>query len=264
MKLAILFWFYKEPEVCANRLELLKRTNPGLKIYGLYGGPQKQASLFRKELGDYLDDFYVSPFRSPDWKWINGDLVILDWYVKRGKRLSWDSIVVVQWDMLVFAPFREIFKKIRRGEIFLSGFRMISPRIERKWDWTRPGGSERRNYLRFLEYVRKNYGYRAKARICLFILQVFPRVFFERYLKVKNRSVGMLEYKIPTYANIFGIPVFRKNFGVTWDERRKNRPLNAIPREISGAYIRAQLRKRGGWRVFHPYYQKWPREDVSA
>ncbi len=89
-------------------------------------------------------------------------------------------------------------------------------------------------------------------------------MFFERYLKVGNRSVGMLEYKVPTYAEIFGIPVFRKDLGVKWDEGRKNRPLNAIPREISAPYIRRQLRKRGGWRIFHPYYQKWPREDVSA
>ena len=264
MKLTILFWFYKEAEVCANRLELLKRTNPGLKIFGLYGGPQKNASFFRKALRSYLDDFYVSPFRSPGWKWINGDLVILDWYAKRGRRLSWDSVVVVQWDMLVFAPLARIFKGLKRGQIFLSGFRTISPKIERRWDWTKPQGTERGNYLRFLEHVRKQYGYRAKARICLFILQVLPRVFFERYLRVKNRNVGMLEYKIPTYAEILGIPVFRKDLGVKWDEGRKNRPLNAIPRGISSAYIRAQLRKRGGWRIFHPYYRKWPEEANSA
>ena len=255
--LAILFWFYKEPGVCANRLKLLRRTNPGLKIYGLYGGPQKRAGLFRQKLGNHLDDFYASPFRSSDWKWINGDLVLLDWYAKRGKRLAWDSVVVVQWDMLVFAPLARIFKGMKRGQIFLSGFRTISPKIERRWDWTRPQGTERGNYLRFLEHVRKHYGYRARARICLFILQVFPRVFFERYLKVGNRNVGMLEYKVPTYAEIFGVPVFRKDLGVAWDEGRKNRPLNAIPREISSAYIRAQLRKRGGWRIFHPYYRGW-------
>lgn len=258
MKLVILFWFYKEADICLNRLELLKRTNPNLKIYGLYGGPQKKALFFRRVLGNYLDDFYVSSFHSPDWKWMNGDLVILDWYAKRGRRLSWDSIAVVQWDMLVFGPLRKIFKGIKKNEIFLSGFRTITSKIERRWDWTKPRGAERANYLRFLEYVRKNYGYRAKARICLFILQVFPRAFFERYLRVKNRNVGMLEYKIPTYAKIFDIPVFRKNLGVQWDGGKKNRPLNAIPREIGAAYIKRQLRKRGGWRVFHPYYREWP------
>ena len=35
MNLAILFWFYKEPEVCENRLQLLKKYNPDLKILGL-------------------------------------------------------------------------------------------------------------------------------------------------------------------------------------------------------------------------------------
>jgi len=35
MKLAILFWFYKEPEICQNRLELLRQNNPTISIYGL-------------------------------------------------------------------------------------------------------------------------------------------------------------------------------------------------------------------------------------
>ncbi|MDP3947566.1 MAG: hypothetical protein Q8Q41_02650 [bacterium] len=257
-KLAVLFWFYKEPEICVNRLELLKRTNSDLKVFGLYGGPQKLAPLFRKALGIYLDDFYVSPSRSSDWKWMNGDLVILDWYARRGRHLTWDSVVVVQWDMLVFAPLRKIFKEIKRGEIFLSGFRTISPEIECRWDWTKPRGTERGNFVRFMEYVRTHYGYHAKARVCLFVLQVFPRVFCKRYLKVGNRNIGMLEYKIPTYAKIFGVPIFRKNLGVQWDEGKKSRPLNAIPREINSLYIKRQLRKRKGWRIFHPYYRVWP------
>jgi len=28
MKLAILFWFYKEQEICENRLKLLRKYNP--------------------------------------------------------------------------------------------------------------------------------------------------------------------------------------------------------------------------------------------
>ena len=37
-RLAILFWFYKKPFVCRNHLLILKKYNPDLKIYGLYGG----------------------------------------------------------------------------------------------------------------------------------------------------------------------------------------------------------------------------------
>jgi hypothetical protein len=44
MNLAILFWFYKEPEICRNRLKLLKVKNPNTQIFGLYGGPDKKQS----------------------------------------------------------------------------------------------------------------------------------------------------------------------------------------------------------------------------
>src|SRR3989338_3458632 len=101
LDLAVLFWFYKEPDICLNRLELLKKYNPGLKIYGLFGGETKHADIYKQKPGKYLDYFYISPHPDPDWKWINGDVMILDWYQKRGKDLSWDSIVITQWDMLV-------------------------------------------------------------------------------------------------------------------------------------------------------------------
>ena len=42
MELAILFWFYKEPEICLNRLKILKKYNPDLKIFGLFGGDIKE------------------------------------------------------------------------------------------------------------------------------------------------------------------------------------------------------------------------------
>lgn len=257
MNLAILFWFYKEPEVCENRLRLLKKTNPGLKIFGLYGGEQKQAKEYEDRLGKYLDDFYAYPGeKSAKWKWINGDLMILDWYEKRGKNLVWDSIVVAQWDMLVFDSFLNILQGIQKGQIFLSGLSPLDKKIEESWYWTKPGGEDRQNYLNFLDYAEKNYGWKERPLCCLFILQVFPKIFFEKYLSVKNREVGMLEYKIPIYAKIFNIPFFEKDIGVEFFGEDK-KPLNAKPREIDKDYIAGELHKKGGWRAFHPYYKVW-------
>jgi putative FmdB family regulatory protein len=42
--LAALFWFYKQPDVCANHLELFRRRNEGVRVYGLYGGPPGEAA----------------------------------------------------------------------------------------------------------------------------------------------------------------------------------------------------------------------------
>ena len=100
--IAVVFWFYKEPEICINRLKLIKKYNPKIKIFGLFGGNQNEESLYNEKLGGYLDDFYTHPSANSDWKWIHGDLMLLDWYKDRGQKLKWDSVVIVQWDMLVF------------------------------------------------------------------------------------------------------------------------------------------------------------------
>ena len=120
MNLVILFWFYKEPEVCENRLKLLKKHNPNLKIYGLFGGKISDADKYQNILGSYLDDFFVfTETENKDWKWINGDLMILNWYQKRGKDLTWDSMAVVQWDILIFDSFKCLYPNVASPPIVL-------------------------------------------------------------------------------------------------------------------------------------------------
>lgn len=256
INLALLFWFYKEPEICENHLNFLKKYNPNLKIFGLYGGEKAKSKKYKNCLNKYLDDFYVSPFQNANWKWKNGDLMILDWYVKRGKYLNWDSIAVIQWDALVFDSLINQFPDIKKNEIFLAGLKIIDESAENQWYWTRPGSRERSNYLAFHKYVKNNYNYNGHLFQCLFILQIFPRIFFEKYLKIKNSQLGFLEYKIPTYAKIFKIPFYEKDMGVRWFDKR-DRPLNAVPEEINQTYIKNELCKNNGWRIFHPYYKIW-------
>ena len=259
MDLAILFWFYKESEICENRLKLLKKYNPNLKIYGFYGGEISEADKYKNKLCKYLDDFYIFTANTDeDWKWINGDLMILDWYEKRGQNLKWDSIIVVQWDMLVFDSLIDQFSGMKKDEIFISAVREIDDLIESKWDWVKIGSKERQNYLNFLNYVKKKYEYKDKPLGSLFILEILPRTYLEKYLMVEDKEVGMLEYKTPIYAQIFGIPFYQKDIGIIWYATEKQTPLNAIPKEIPEDYIKKQLAENSGWRIFHPYYKIWP------
>ncbi|HWQ59647.1 MAG TPA: hypothetical protein VN420_00675 [Candidatus Fimivivens sp.] len=260
MKLAILFWFYKEPDICENRLRLLKQYNPDLKIYGLFGGEQSEADSYRERLGGYLDDLFVSPSTDPDWKWIHGDLMILEWFALRGGGLEWDSIAVVQWDMLVLDSLSALFSGLKEGEMVLSGYRELDQEIERKWSWTKEGGDDRHEYLSFREHVKREYGYERTLPCCLFIFEIFPRIFFEKYLTVSDRTVGMLEYKVPTYARIFGIPVCERDLGVWWfepEEIGERMPMNAVPSAIPEETIRHESRKPDGFRIFHPYFKEW-------
>lgn len=257
MKTSIVFWFYKELDICENRLLLIKKHNPDALIYGLFGGKVSEASLYQERLGKYLDDFYTfKEDKDADWKWIHGDLVLLDWFDKRGRNLPWQTVAVVQWDMLVFDSIESQLDGMKQGETFFSGLRDLSKDIESVWHWT--GGAKRNNYLNFLEYVKDRYGYTDNpALCCLYIFVVLPRIFFEKYLEVENKEIGMLEYKDPIYAKIFDIPFFTKDLGVLWHDNEGQKPLNAIPEEIPVDYIQDELQKENGYRLFHPYFKTW-------
>jgi hypothetical protein len=52
--------------------------------------------------------------RDRRWKWRNGDVLITDWFAGRGESLSWDTLVVAQWDMLVFAAVDQLFSHVAK------------------------------------------------------------------------------------------------------------------------------------------------------
>lgn len=262
-KLAILFWFYKDIPVCINRLKILKKYNPDVKIYGLYGGKKEDFLVFKNKLGKYLDSIYLSPFKDPDWKWINGDLVLLDWYKNCGTKFDFDSIVIIQWDMLFFDSVEKQFKNLKKDEMYLSGYKKLDKYTEYNWEWTRVNPKHnkgnRDNFLNFLDYVAKEHSYnRSNLKCCLFVLVVIPKIFFDNYLLVKNPEIGMLEYKIPIYADIFNIKVIsRKNEAHWWEKDLYRYPLNAEPKELRKNDIKKELEKVNGWRVFHPFFGVW-------
>jgi hypothetical protein len=117
VELAILFWCYKEADLCANRLRLVRHYNPRTPVYVLFGGDPAQAPRFEAAFRTYFDDFYVFPDeRSPEWKWQRGDMLISRWFRDRGKQLQWDSVAIIQWDMLVFAPVEQLFGHLTKEE----------------------------------------------------------------------------------------------------------------------------------------------------
>ena len=280
MKLAIVFWFYKEPEICQNRLQILRQYNPTTPIYGLYGGDLAAADQYKSALSLYLDDFYVfSEVKDSYWKWIQGDLMITQWYRDRGKDLSWDTIVVVQWDMLVFGSIERLFSMLKPDQILLSGLRPVVE-VENDWQWVSPKFPDfRQRYLDFLAHVRKIYDYKQNPLGCLFIVVGFPRTFLEQYSKVEEPELGFLEYRIPMYAQVFETPFCHNHpFDAWWVDvdpvfwvknplkrtwlsfylRLNPNPLNPAKREISLIPIYRHLATKSGARVFHPYEQIFP------
>ncbi len=277
MKRAILFWFYTDVAICRNRLQLLRRTNPDTRIYGLYGGDPAGADRFRAELEEWLDDFYCFPeARSPEWKWVNGDLLISDWYRERGVELAWDAVVVVQWDMLVFDSIDALFAGAQKNEIVVSGVRPV-PEVESFWVWTRRDLPERRRELeRFRQHLTEHYGYDGPLLACHFVVACLPRSFLKRYAEMQQPELGMVEYRLPTYARVFAMEFRRIESLETWwfnDPNTEPPPrtdrvllptghVMSVPLRI----IRHNLRRAAGARVFHPFGYIYPtnRREVLA
>lgn len=280
MKLAILFWFYKESKVCQNRLEVLRQNNPDIPIYGLYGGDLKAADQYQLLLEPYLNDFYAFTLdKDSHWKWIQGDLMITHWYQERGKHLEWDTIIIAQWDMLIVGSVEQLFSMLKQDQLLLSGLRPITE-VENDWQWVSPKFPQfRQRYLEFLEYVRETYHYTQNPLGCLFIVIAFPRSFLAQYSNVEEPELGFLEYRIPIYAQIFGNPFCENHpFNAWWVDvdpifyvknpikrlwnslylRLNPNPLNPAKREISLVPIYRHLTARVGARIFHPYEQLFP------
>jgi len=266
MKLALLFWFYKDLDVCENRLQLLRKFNPDTPIYGLFGGTLDDAAAFEKRLGTYLNDFYIfTEDRPKEWKWYHGDQMVTHWFRERGRQLAWDTIFIAQWDMLVFGDVRQRFASLNKDEILLSGLRPIRE-VESWWWYLRPESQDRENYLAFLKHVKENYQYNCEPQCCQFIVACLPRRFLESYSEISQAELGFLEYKIPIYAQIFGIPFCTNHPYQPWwadDPTTRNTPvlgraLNADVENVSLRSIAANLLRPRGARIFHPVFQAYP------
>lgn len=261
MKLAILFWFYKDVPLCAERLDALRALNPDTPIYGLYGGTVEDAAAARA-LGPMFDDLYLfTETRDAHWKWLNGDRVIAAWMRDRGRDLAWDTVVLVQWDMLVAAPVDALFGSLRKGELVLSGFRPMAE-VEDWWGWAGRRDADKASMLEtFREDLELRRGYGGPLWCCLFIVVCLPRSFLARYAEAGPPEAGFLEYRMPTLARVWDTPV-RTDLGfdpwwaadpATRDAPASARVLNAVGREVSPETVEAELADPAGRRIFHPY-----------
>jgi hypothetical protein len=269
VRLALLFWFYKDLLVCQNRLRLWRRLNPDVPIYGLYGGPVEQGARFAEGLECFLDDFWAfPPGKDPRWKWRNGDLVLREWFVDRGKCLEWDTVFVAQWDLVAVRPLRAVLPAMQEGEMLLSGLRPIHE-VETWWRWTQ--GDHRAEYLAFMDSVRDRFGELHDPPCCQFIGIVAPRSFLSLYGGGEPSELGFLEYKVPVLARAWGIPFVEDTcFRPWWPEdpstaavKRTERLVHAWPNSLRLPTMLYEAHRPHGRRIFHPYRGIYPHDLES-
>jgi len=229
-------------------------------IYVLYSGRAIDAAAFTAAFDTLADDFHVSTAGGhPVWRWLNGDLVIADWYRSRGQQLAWDTLIVAQWDMLVLAPVDRLFASLKRDEILLSGTRSIAE-VEQWWSWVKPSETaHRRRYELFLQHIRSRFGLTDPPLCCVFVVVCLPRKFLVEFAQHATDD-GFVEYRVPIYAQAFRtrfadasrFPVWiQEDPNARWYQQRA-RALNGFGREISLATMIVNLAECGGARIFHP------------
>jgi len=280
MKRAILFWCYKNLPICIDRLRHLRSFNPDTKIFALFGGEPVEAAEWERGLARYIDDFYCFEGTPPPgyentegyrggvfWKYVHGDWMFASWYRDRGIHLDWDTFIVIQWDMLVFGPVDQVFACLEPDQCLFSGLRPVRE-VEQKWAWVAPSATNARaTYLDFLDHVKQRYGFDGDPLCCLAIVVCLSRAYMEEFARIERPELGGLEYRLPIYAQAFGIPLCQDHpFKPWWAAVEPNHPgitLRARPVEIWIPTILANLRRRDGARVFHPYWRPVPRSWLA-
>jgi hypothetical protein len=268
-RLAILFWYYASPDVCLNRLRRLRRYNPNTPIFGLYGGPPELFGEFGRVV-EWLDDSWCfSGTLTPYWKWRHGDLMISEWFASRGRELQWDSIVVVQWDMLVRAPFDKIFVPLALDDLYLPGLRPLAD-VADYWWWVRPDTPEGDAYQAFVQALRAS-GFVGEVWACQFVTAILSRRFLERYRSVPtDPALGFLEYKLPTYAKSFGFNCRSyPHLPITWEAdpcQPRRIVLSARKSPIPMRHLFFEMVSPRGARLFHPVTRplRWGLLSVAA
>lgn len=271
MQLGVVFWFYRDPVLCLNRLRSLQKLNPHVPLYGLYGGDVGEASAFSRRLAPLLDDFWAYPGDAdPAWKWRNGDLMLARWHSERGHGLEWDSIFVAQWDLVVTVPLRRLLPDLDEGDMLLSGLRAVRD-VEQWWQWT--NGIERRaEYHALLEHVTARFGAVRDPMCCQFISMVLPRQFLDPYVGIDRPELGFLEYKVPIYAQAFGVPLVPDTcFRPWWPEdpatsgaKRTECLMHAWASSVRLPVMLYEAYRPGGRRAFHPYRGIYPHDLASV
>jgi hypothetical protein len=191
----VLFWCYRDLPICRNRVELLRSRNPGVPIYGLYGGAPGDAGRFRAALEPWLDDFWSfdEPVSSR-WKWLHGDLMLAAWYEARGKHLGdWHHVFVAQWDMLVLQPVRLLVPELAPDDVLLSGVLPVNA-VEPAWVWSKGGHAP--EYGAFLEGIESRFG-PVEPMSCVFVVACLPRRLLAAYADLPDPETGYIEYRRP-------------------------------------------------------------------
>ncbi len=247
----IIFRFHKYLDVCMNRLEMLKFYNPGIPIYGIFGGEKDKCNFYKKNLNKFLCDVYDISDKSFSRRWKDFDFSLQEWYINFGKDIDFDRAFVSEWDLLVFAPFENIYSNLNENDIAVTALVPISE-IKDIWFWT-SNDLLKTEWENLIKYARESFGYSLEPFGSQGPGLTFPKDFLEEYSKISGIPDGCNdEIRIPLFAQILGFPLKDTGFYKGWFDPYGKFLFNCERNEINEFIIRNEL-KLNKQIAFHPF-----------
>ncbi|MFH1405212.1 MAG: hypothetical protein ABIH21_03905 [Patescibacteria group bacterium] len=240
MKRIILFRFHKEPKVCANRLELLRKLNPNTHIVGFYGGLKCDEKKF-KDLK--FDSYYSIPIDDPNYKWMHADLCARMWYRDQGRKMKFDMAHIIEWDLILLESIEKLFDHIKSG-VGLTDVRSMKQMEKIKWTWIT--GARKCEWDLLQKFAKEELKWKGHAKGGVFPASCMSRKFLERYSKVEVPSLCNDEVRLPLFAQCFKMKIYDTNV-------RDKKHFNCHKIEITPEHVYKHCSKS---KVFHPVFKE--------
>jgi len=251
MKRIILFRYHHQFARNKELLRFMKYLNPGIEIYGMYGGPEELFENASVELYDVLAHNYLIKDKDKEWKWKNSDMAFRLWYNDFGHTISFDILHTLEWDLLYFSSLNELFKHVPENAAAFTGLIQLR-KIEKKWYWT-SNEQRRKEWFRLMGHLRECYYYNQDPYGMIGPGASFPRIFFEKMKDFEIPDILHDEIRLPVLAQLFGVDMRDTYFFRQWFSKNEFRFFNSNEFDVDIKDIEKELKKRCGRRAFHPY-----------
>lgn len=263
----ILFRFHSNFDICLERVRILKHFNPKVPIYGLFGGDKSEWQNVQDIFRDSpIEELEISDSNDRYWKWLHPEHTLREWYKLHGYKIGFKLLFDEEWDILATAPITEIYKHIPGNKtIALTGLESFD-KVKDRWRWVM-GESHRADFLKFSEYIRKEFKIDKINYASLGPGQIFTSQFLEDFsaleldMEFVNPVVSEIIY--PVVAQILGYDVIDTGLYPGWSRRDLAiKFFNCWYMPIEKEVINEEIKKDGGRKIFHPVNYQFLLEDL--
>lgn len=212
MSLIALFRFHKSYDICLQTLRLMKKMNPDLAIYGLYGGNDDLEAI-PYQLSSLMESIWKIPLDDPHYKWLNGDLCVRWWFKEYGHKLAFDHVILTEWDMIFIRPMETVLPPLEKDKNYGSIFGDYQCAKSFDWHWLFDGhyAYETEELLKVLA-KDSLYADLKKLNFAVMGGAIFCRRFLERFSAMPVPSYSNDELRFCVYSAAFGIPLLDNGF----------------------------------------------------